>query len=463
MAAGRTGAITTLLVYGLFFNFVRPNNINSLKKPVGINPLPSFYRYGKYANNADLLGQQTNNGMANFGYGKHTLTVRFIFPSLYKSVKKRRKTTTRLRHSDALIIMICLMLSGDIHPCPGPLHTNPGKEVNTTVDVTCNTSISQVRSYCSDKSLLGHVQQSNLARRLCTSGHVGVLPPARSVVPGVRVAAAGLLGAGVAQTGADGCQGGRAGELRRKDCGDGGPASRARRGCVGGSSRFDTGDGTALTRMLNVPAMVDSGLTKPRVIEKTVLNVNRKVVNPAIIKNRKWEVFQTVNHSRTVWDSKVKPRGILGGHLNIRSINMKSLQVHHLLTDSNLDFLCLCETWLKESSPSAASNVSGFKSFRRDRVGSKGGGVMIYVKDNIQCNEICWSNCKELECIGLNIILSPQMSFFLIVIYQPSSSNSSFYEHFQNLLRECNFNKEVIIMGDFYINWMDKAIRKKLK
>lgn len=88
-----------------------------------------------------------------------------------------------------------------------------------------------------------------------------------------------------------------------------------------------------------------------------------------ISKNRKWDVFRTVNHSRTVWDPKAKPRGILGGHLNIRSIKIKSLQVQHLLTDSNLDFLCLSETWLKESSPSAASNVPGFKSFRRDRVG----------------------------------------------------------------------------------------------
>ena len=88
---------------------------------------------------------------------------------------------------------------------------------------------------------------------------------------------------------------------------------------------------------------------------------------------------------------------------------------------------------------------------------------MIYVKDSIQCNEIHWLNCKELECIGLNIILSPQMSFILVVIYRPPSSNIGFYEKFEKLLKECNFSKEVIIMGDFNINWEDKSSRKNLK
>lgn len=55
------------------------------------------------------------------------------------------------------------------------------------------------------------------------------------------------------------------------------------------------------------------------------------------------------------------------------------------------------------------------------------------------------------------------MSFILIVIYHPPSSNNDFYEKFQNILKECNFKKEVIIMGDFNVNWEDRSIRKNLK
>lgn len=74
--------------------------------------------------------------------------------------------------------------------------------------------------------------------------------------------------------------------------------------------------------------------------------------NPAVVKNRKWNVFQTVNHSKIIWDSKSKPNGLFGGHLNIRSLISKSAQIQHILTESNLDYLCLSETWLKANSPS---------------------------------------------------------------------------------------------------------------
>lgn len=81
--------------------------------------------------------------MGVFGYGKHALAVTFIYPSLYNRVKKHTKPATQLQLSDTLIITICLLLSGDIHPCPGPLHTIPGNEANITVDETWITTVSQ--------------------------------------------------------------------------------------------------------------------------------------------------------------------------------------------------------------------------------------------------------------------------------------------------------------------------------
>lgn len=43
-------------------------------------------------------------------------------------------------------------------------------------------------------------------------------------------------------------------------------------------------------------------------------------LNPGILKKRKWAFFQTVNNSKIIWDPNAKPKGLLGGHLNIRSI-----------------------------------------------------------------------------------------------------------------------------------------------
>lgn len=44
-----------------------------------------------------------------------------------------------------------------------------------------------------------------------------------------------------------------------------------------------------------------------------VTTVNRKRLNPGVAKHQKWAFFQTVNHSKIVWDPKAKPKGLLGG------------------------------------------------------------------------------------------------------------------------------------------------------
>ncbi len=126
MAAGALGVVTTLFVYSLLFNFLSPINLSFFADHFNNHSL--FNGYEKTCvNNADWLVKQTYNALGNFGHGKHTLAVTFIYPSLYKRVKIHSKSSTRRHQSKALgqIIMICLLLSGDIHPCPGPHHAKP--------------------------------------------------------------------------------------------------------------------------------------------------------------------------------------------------------------------------------------------------------------------------------------------------------------------------------------------------
>lgn len=55
------------------------------------------------------------------------------------------------------------------------------------------------------------------------------------------------------------------------------------------------------------------------------------------------------------------------------------------------------------------------------------------------------------------------MSFIIICMYKPPSVNDTFYKQITEILKECNHNKEIILMGDFNLNWEDKVKRKKLK
>ncbi len=76
-----------------------------------------------------------------------------------------------------LIITIGLLLSGDVHPCPGPSHTELTNNTIITAETTRSTSVSQVRAPCLDKLPFDHKQDSNL----CFLGGFGVVPSAWSV------------------------------------------------------------------------------------------------------------------------------------------------------------------------------------------------------------------------------------------------------------------------------------------
>ena len=178
-------------------------------------------------------------------------------------------------------------------------------------------------------------------------------------------------------------------------------------------------------------------------------------------KQQTYKLFQTVNHAKVLWDSNVKPKGIFGGHLNIRSIVSKTEQLEHLLSDSNHDYLCLSETWLTPTTPSSVFSIPGYNVFRQDRKKGKGGGVMIYVKEGIQCNKMDLP-CEDLECVGISIILSPEMSYNVIVLYRPPNAKDVFFNNLSGVLKKCD-GKEVVLMGDFNLNWLDKTRRKKLK
>ena len=49
----------------------------------------------------------------------------------------------------------------------------------------------------------------------------------------------------------------------------------------------------------------------------------------------------------------VKTKGILGGNLNIRSLVPKPDEIRILLSESNIDFLCISETWLHDKIPTS--------------------------------------------------------------------------------------------------------------
>ncbi len=107
--------------------------------------------------------------------------------------------------------------------------------------------------------------------------------------------------------------------------------------------------------------------------------------------------------------------------------------------------------------------MPGYQVFRKDRERGKGGCVLLNVKSNLKCKPLELPETIKFDCVGVEVVLSTEMSFILICLYRHPSAKKDFYDQLKTMLNLIGPNKELIILGDFNVNWDDKQGRKNLK
>ena len=137
---------------------------------------------------------------------------------------------------------------------------------------------------------------------------------------------------------------------------------------------------------------------------------------------------------------------VIIAHLNVNAIENKidSLKV---LVPEFVDILILCETKLNSSHTTSQFFITGFREpFRRDRDINNGGGLLIYVRDDIPCKLLKkHSFDNDIEGLFLEINFR-KCKWLLFGTYRPPSQDKKHY--FKNLTNSL----------EFYIQFYDKFI-----
>ena len=107
--------------------------------------------------------------------------------------------------------------------------------------------------------------------------------------------------------------------------------------------------------------------------------------------------------------------------------------------------------------------LPGYQVFRKDREIGKGGGVLLYVKSKLKCKLLELPEAVKFDCVGIEVLLSTEMSFVFMCLYRHPSASLEFYDQLKIMLNSVGPNKELIILGDFNVNWDNKQGRKNLK
>eukprot|EP00057_Strongylocentrotus_purpuratus_P013375 XP_011667849.1 PREDICTED: uncharacterized protein LOC105439971 [Strongylocentrotus purpuratus] len=117
------------------------------------------------------------------------------------------------------------------------------------------------------------------------------------------------------------------------------------------------------------------------------------------------------------------------------------------------------ETWFSETNPASACQLPLYHLFHKDRRGQKGGGVALYVRDDMNPTEVFSDTVPpHLEALWVRLRSSAAVhlpkDIFVGVIYSPPRSphRAEMIEHIINMVDRARLhatNASLIIMGDF--------------
>lgn len=151
----------------------------------------------------------------------------------------------------------------------------------------------------------------------------------------------------------------------------------------------------------------------------------------------------------------IRIKNLLIAHLNVRSLFTGFNEFQNLIFDNNYDIVAVTETWLTNNIPSNVVNLNGYKFVRRDRNGSRGGGIAFYVKNHINFKIIPLDiqNSNEIENLWIEIKIGRFRLVLGIVYHVPNISIDQSINILDEILSQivpCNEN--IIMLGDVNVD-----------
>ena len=150
-------------------------------------------------------------------------------------------------------------------------------------------------------------------------------------------------------------------------------------------------------------------------------------------------------------------------HYNVQSLAPKLDTLAAELYD--FDILAFSETWLSETTSTDDLMIESFrKPERKDRVGDRHGGVIIYVKESLFYRRRKDLEIRGIETIWIEIITKHKHILFGS-FYRPPSSDLMYYSGIEDSIHlavDTGIN-DIIITGDFNFNMLNIQTSRKIR
>ena len=147
-------------------------------------------------------------------------------------------------------------------------------------------------------------------------------------------------------------------------------------------------------------------------------------------------------------------------HLNVRSLNGKINELRSVFSTlkSGLHLITLSKTWLSSDILASEIEIVDYNLYRRDRK-TKGGGVAVYVRQDLCVVLRVYLESSDVEALWLQINLPKSHAFPVGTFYRPPHSSKNHDPNFVLKLENIvDFALaqfiEVISLGDFNCDFL---------
>ena len=90
-------------------------------------------------------------------------------------------------------------------------------------------------------------------------------------------------------------------------------------------------------------------------------------------------------------------------YTNAHSLGNKQEELELRAQSEGYDIMGVTETWW-DNSHDWGITMDSYRLFRKDRQGKRGGGVTLYIKENLECIKVNYGDCEcSIECLWVKI------------------------------------------------------------
>ena len=163
-------------------------------------------------------------------------------------------------------------------------------------------------------------------------------------------------------------------------------------------------------------------------------------------------------------------RGVKILHQNINGLLNKMDPVRILFAKlrKNIHIFGFTETHRSTSVKDVEFEIDGYTIIRKDRKSGIGGGVLFYIREDIEWHRRDDLEVDGIECIWVEIFVKKSKSMLFCTLYKPPDSSKHLDKTFTSKLDEMitmihHENKETIIAGDLNCNYLEQDDHKNIK